>query len=302
MPRRSVRGHRAPRIGQGGAISMMWTAPPGWGRALLVVCSIGRATGLVAPTARLSAATIDTLRDTGFAVVPNFLTTADVELLRKDVTHLSGSGQFRAAGVGDAGTNRIADEVRRCEQCFLYPRGKYESQGLGEARQMVYSVLDSVRNDLQAGTSVELEPLLTEGAYMSYPNGGFYRRHIDSYPGTPQEIRKFSYLLYCNPEWQPADGGCLRIHLDGGLEVAPASAPPRFHDVEPRAGTLVLFRSDVPHEVLDTAASRLAIAGWFNAPPKGSSTRRSLIAALGGAVAVGSVLKFGSGLLRGSTD
>ena len=66
---------------------------------------------------------------------------------------------------------------------------------------------------------------------------------------------------------------------------------PSYVDVKPRAGTLALFRSDVPHEVLDTTASRLAVAGWFNAPPEGSSQRRTLIAALAGALVVGNGAK-----------
>ena len=44
-----------------------------------------------------------------------------------------------------------------------------------------------------------------------YPNGGYYRRHVDALPGTPQALRKFSYLLYLNEGWQASHGGCLRI-------------------------------------------------------------------------------------------
>ena len=115
---------------------------------------------------------------------------------------------------------------------------------------------------------------------------------------TASAQRQWSYLLYLNREWQESDGGCLRIHTDGGGEQAPPGAEPSYFDVPPRAGTLVLFRSTMPHEVLDTDASRLAIAGWLNRPVEGSSTRRGLIAKLGGALAVGSVFKFGMARLR----
>ena len=81
------------------------------------------------------------------------------------------------------------------------------------------------------------------------------------------------------------------LHTDGGGEMAPSGTPPSYVDVEPTAGTLVLFRSDVPHEVLDTSASRLAMVGWFNSPPEGSNERRTLIAALAGALLVGSGVK-----------
>ena len=132
---------------------------------------------------------------------------------------------------------------------------------------MLYDTLESVRSTLQQEMGEALDGLLTEGLYAAYPSGGYYRRHIDSDANTPQALRKYSYLVYCNEEWQESDGGCLRIHTDGGGEEAPFGAMPSFIDVEPRAGTLVLFRSDLPHEVLDTSAPRLAVAGWFNAPP-----------------------------------
>lgn len=185
----------------------------------------------------------------------------------------------------------MADEVRRCEQCFLFPRLKHGAGGDQTGRGMLYGLLDRLQQDLQKETGTALDGLLTEGLYAAYPSGGYYRRHVDSVAGTPQEIRKYSYLIYCNEDWQPSDGGCLRIHTDGGGETAPAGATPSFVDVEPRAGTLVVFRSEVPHEVLDTSAARLAVAGWFNAPPEGSSARRTLIAALGGALVVGGGIK-----------
>ena len=197
---------------------------------------------------------------------------------------------------------RGGEGVRPSKQGLPLPRITYEADGLAEARRMLYPLLEGVRKELEHGTGVELSPLLTEGAYMSYPNGGFYRRHIDSYPNTPQECRKFSYLLYCNPNWKPSDGGCLRLHDDGGAEVAPAGARPCYVDVEPRAGTLVVFRSDVPHEVLDTSASRLAIAGWFNSPPEGSAGRRTAIAALGATLVVGSALKAGLRAIGGASS
>ena len=164
---------------------------------------------------------------------------------------------------------------------------------------MLYETIDELQGHLTAVTGEKLDSLLTEGLYAAYPQGGFYRRHIDSYANTPQALRRFSYLLYCNEDWQESDGGCLRIHTDGGGEVAPPNAPPSYVDVQPKAGTLALFRSDVPHEVLDTSAPRLAVAGWFNAPPEGSNERRTLIAALAGALVVGNGVK---ALLGGSNS
>ena len=243
-----------------------------------------------------SALSLAPLRSSGFQVIPDFFASSEVKALKEDVSILHSEGRFAVAGVGEANTNRVAEDVRRCEQCFLFPRVKHGSGGHQPGRKLLYDTLSTLQANIQEETGQALDGLLTEGLYAQYPSGGYYRRHVDSVPGTPQEIRKFSYLLYCNEAWQPSDGGCLRIHTDGGGETAPAGAPSSFVDIEPRAGTLVVFRSDVPHEVLDTSAPRLAVAGWFNAPQGGSNERRTLIAALSGALVIGGAIKFTAGL------
>ena len=97
-----------------------------------------------------------------------------------------------------------------------------------------------------------LEPSRTEGLYIYYPHGGFYRAHLDAAPkgsGYFAEHRVFSYLLYLNDGWRVEHGGCLRLFPDGSDDGS-------FVDVEPRAGTLVVFRSDaVPHEVREVSNS-----------------------------------------------
>merc|ERR1712048_391592 len=70
-----------------------------------------------------------------------------------------------------------------------------------------------------------------------YGPGAFYRKHMDSYEG--KDIpRKVTILLYCNPEWDPANHGKLRAWVEGKpVEFAPLS------------GRLILFMAqDVPHE------------------------------------------------------
>ena len=252
-----------------------------------------------APPAFLPQSTLSSLTGAGFAVLPNFLTPDQVAAIKGDVGRLKAEGRFSVAGVGDASTNRLDSQVRRCEQCFLYPKIKHGGGGDAAGRSVAYDMIDRVADSLADGTGIALDGLLTEGLFAFYPNGGFYRRHIDAVAGTASEIRQWSYLIYLNSEWAVGDGGELRIHTDGGGELPPPGAAPSFVDVEPRAGTLVLFRSNVPHEVLDTARERLAIAGWFNVPAQGSQTRRGLIGVLAPAVAAVATVKFGLGALFG---
>ena len=84
-----------------------------------------------------------------------------------------------------------------------------------------------------------------------YPPGTGYTRHADRFARDPR--RALSTVLYLNEDWQPGDGGALRIHLGGGA----------WRDLEPRGGTLVIFASELEHEVLPARRERLSLAGWF---------------------------------------
>ena len=63
-----------------------------------------------------------------------------------------------------------------------------------------------------------------------------------------------SVVYYLNADWQPQDGGALRLYLDDGSH----------RDVLPHAGRMVLFLSDrFEHEVLPATRERMSIACWM---------------------------------------
>ena len=86
--------------------------------------------------------------------------------------------------------------------------------------------------------------------------------------------RAFTILLYCNAEWEPSHGGCLRIHDGGGVGPPPVKrifdpvtarelrAANAWTDVEPLAGRVVLFNSIIHHEVLESWSPRFAVTLW----------------------------------------
>lgn len=63
------------------------------------------------------------------------------------------------------------------------------------------------------------------------------------------------YLIFTHTSskiknWSKEDKGELRMHFDSGGDELPEGDQPSFVDIEPKAGTLVLFKSEkVPHEV-----------------------------------------------------
>jgi len=270
--------------------ALPWTAPPA---EAFQLPSLPFPSTPAAPAAsdvpKLGAAALAQLQREGYLVVENFAPGAVVEHFNHDIDELRADKRFAVAGVGEAATNRVDNTVRECEQCFVYPRGK-QSRDL----QQLYAWIEGLREELHAGGGTPIDALFTEGLLAYYPNGGYYRRHVDAAPGTTSALRAWSFLIYLNRDWSEADGGKLRIFTDGGGEEAPAGVTPSFFDVSPRAGTLVVFDSTrVPHEVLETSSPRRAVVGWFSRPPEGSGGRRKLISALAAAVGVTAAVKFG---------
>jgi SM-20-related protein len=91
--------------------------------------------------------------------------------------------------------------------------------------------------------------------FSRYPQGAFYRRHLDAFQGRTNRI--LSTVCYLNPDWQPGSGGELLIYAD-------EQSQDPIEWVEPCFGTLVVFLSDrFPHEVLPTQRERLSLAGWY---------------------------------------
>ena len=227
---------------------------------------------------RLPASAIQGLSTKGYAIIPNFLPADLVSQLNADVSSLRSNSKFNVARIGQDATNKLNTDIRVAETCFI---GRTKLQDCPDAaRERLYDALDGVRADLSGNSVLDetssstgeltkaapaLDSTLSELLYAYYPQGGFYRRHRDAIPGSASVLRCYSLLLYLNENWTPEDEGQLRMHFDSGGDFLPEGEEPNYIDVEPKGGTLVLFKSDqIPHEVLDTKSQRAAVVGWYN--------------------------------------
>ena len=70
-------------------------------------------------------------------------------------------------------------------------------------------------------------------------------------------MRTVTAILYLNRNWQPEDGGQLRIYTD-------PNDPEHYEELLPLGGRLVTFLSArFLHEVMPARRERFSITGWF---------------------------------------
>jgi hypothetical protein len=94
--------------------------------------------------------------------------------------------------------------------------------------------------------------------------------HFDS--DATLDARKFTALVYLNPDWQPAHGGELVLYPLPRSRVV----------VQPRHDRMVLFAADTMlHRVLPSAAERVCFTLWLFARDAGSAAARSAAGAPG---------------------
>ena len=256
------------------------------------------------------------LADHGFLVVEDFLPSDLQNALKKDVMELRQQGDaFRIARIGHDGSvqdeNTPFRDIRYSETCSIGKRNTSETTSTTPTpRQELYELLDAVKQELQTNPLVtggcltkdipRLDTELEELMYAYYPQGGYYRRHRDAEAGSISNWRKYSFLLYLNDkDWKASDGGQLRIHLDSGGDELPPGELPNFVDVDPKSGTLVLFRSDqCPHEVLDTRKERIAIVGWFLSQEQDNGVVAAASAPISAATTIASNVVINANLLE----
>ena len=188
-----------------------------------------------------------TLANQGWCVTDAFVPPLLVSQLRHEAREHWDAGAFRRAGVGRGGDLELRPKVRTDRVLWL------ESAALSGAQQCFWERLEGVRLAVNRRIFLGLHEL--EAHFAVYPAGAYYRKHLDQFRGIGR--RQLSCVLYLNEDWQPADGGALRIYTDA-TDTAIAA------DVLPVGGRLVAFLSArFLHEVLPARRERFSISGWF---------------------------------------
>lgn len=91
----------------------------------------------------------------------------------------------------------------------------------------------------------------SEAHYACYPPGFGYKWHSDNPVGRDERV--VSAVFYLNDEWEDADGGQLSI-IDSHNQP---------HQLLPKANHLVIFDSNLQHQVEIAHRQRYSIATWL---------------------------------------
>ena len=91
----------------------------------------------------------------------------------------------------------------------------------------------------------------SEAHYACYPVGFGYQWHSDNPAGRDERV--ISAVFYLNDDWTTSDGGALEIVDKHGVH----------HNVMPVANRLVIFDSDLQHQVQIAHRQRYSIATWM---------------------------------------
>jgi SM-20-related protein len=181
----------------------------------------------------------------GWASCPDWLSIPLVAALAAEARALRAAGAFRPGGVGADG--RQAAELRGDEVLWL------DASAPSTAQRGVLDQLEALRLELNRECLLGLFEL--EAHFAVYPPGAGYPTHVDRL--RDDDARVLSIALYLNADWQPEDGGALRLYLE-------AAGRPPYADIPPVGGTLVAFLSErFPHAVLPARRERLGLTGWF---------------------------------------
>jgi SM-20-related protein len=186
---------------------------------------------------------MDTLSLLDYVITDNFLTPEVLSNLKSYFKEKELQDKLDKSAIGATGDSKIINEIRGDYTYWL--------DKVRDGKELkIFETLDEVKSMINRFCFLSLSDY--EFHLALYPNGSFYKKHLDQFKG--RNNRMISMIIYLNENWQVGDGGELKIYPEGKDEKV----------IEPLENRCILFRSDVLyHEVLPTQKPRKSITGWM---------------------------------------
>lgn len=191
---------------------------------------------------------ISDLLEKKYCVVDGFFEVYEVNMLRNKLLGLYTDDNFKMAAIGNRTNEVVARSIRGD---FIKWINEADTE---EAEQLFFKKINSFIDYLNRTCFMGI--LHKEFHYALYPEGTFYKRHLDTFQNDGR--RKLSMVCYLNKEdWKPENGGELTIYTKEHGKEAEV-------DIYPLAGRVVIFESqELEHEVKSVKVPRLSITGWL---------------------------------------
>ncbi len=184
----------------------------------------------------------------GYAIADGFLSPEEARQMLQAASDAYHQGQFNSAGIGKTRHYQMNQDIRRDHIQWI------DHHNPPEACRPFFSRLQAMSEYFNRSCYLGIRDM--ELHFAIYPEGAFYKRHLDVFRHT--QSRKLSVVCYLNFDWNEEDGGQLRLYLpqEDGSEKA--------QDILPLAGRLVCFNSQtLEHEVLPARRTRHSVTGWL---------------------------------------
>ncbi|WP_339916285.1 2OG-Fe(II) oxygenase [Yeosuana marina] len=191
---------------------------------------------------------IDDISSKKYSIVDSFFTDEETNLLRQSLIEKHEKDTFKKAAIGNKLNETIVKSIRGDVILWI-------DETKNDASELLFF---NKINDLIAylNKTCFLGILHKEFHYALYPQGTFYKRHIDTFEN--DDRRKLSFVCYLNEDgWLPENGGELVLYLNENNE-------PVEKVIYPIPGRVVIFESQlIEHEVKPVNKERLSITGWL---------------------------------------
>jgi SM-20-related protein len=186
---------------------------------------------------------VDTLSEKDYVVIDDFVSEELFRKLRSFLFDYLKDNNFKKAGIGAMAEYQVKSSVRGD---FVYWLDSARDTQLDD----VFMLIEHIKTMFNQLCYLSLSGY--EFHLAHYPEGSFYKKHLDQFK--ERSNRMITVILYLNENWQKGDGGELKVYKsDGETQL-----------IEPVGNRCVIFRSDaLEHEVLLTYKSRYSLTGWL---------------------------------------
>lgn len=181
------------------------------------------------------------LAQQNWTLIPIALDTA--RKLRKSAESKFTANQFKPATLSQS--TQLETSIRN-DSIFWLDKN---SPLMNETDQEALAQIETLSAQLKVYFRIGLSEI--ECHYAVYNDGHFYHKHRDA--TTQNNKRVFSFVVYLNESWNAEDGGQLTGYSDAE----------KIFSIEPRMGQMILFNSELEHEVLKTYKTRYSLTGWI---------------------------------------